>query len=170
MGNAKLVLQRHQLIPRSHSLAPHFQVFQSALNRDPQILKINGLGNKVERPPIHGRTDVFHIAISRDNDSPEVWIDLGHLFEQRETIHPRHIDVRKHHIDIRIRVQHLESLNAVVGKDEFVVSGANIAPHALPHEMFEIGFVINNEYLVLRLFHISASYIDILMVSYLYRR
>ena len=157
MGNAKLVLQCHQLIPRSHSLAPHFQVFQSALNCDPQILKINGLGNKVERPPIHSRADIFHVAISRDNYSTEVGIDFRHLFEQREAIHPRHIDIREHHVDIRIRVQYLKGLNAVVGKDEFVVSGANIAPHALPHEMFEIGLIINHEYFVLRLSHIYAS-------------
>ena len=70
----------------------------------PQVLKVDGFGDKVKRPPVHGRADVFHVAISRDDDRADVGIDFGNLFEQGEAVHLRHVDVCEHHVDVGVLI------------------------------------------------------------------
>ena len=66
------------------------------------------------------------------------------MFEQGEAVHLRHVDVCKHHVDVGILIESLEGFDAIVGKGEQVLPGTHIAAHALPHQVFEVGFIVNH--------------------------
>ena len=59
-----------------------------------------GLVMKSKAPPVHRRPDVPHIAIGRDDDGLEVAVQLVQPLQEREPVHPRHVDVGQDDVDM----------------------------------------------------------------------
>ena len=148
-GDAELVLQRHQLVPRLEGFAPFHQVLQGARDGEFQVVEVNRLGDEVEGAPVHGRAYVLHVAVGRDDYRANIGLDLGDLLDQRESVHLGHVDVGEYQVNVRLLLQPLEGFQAILGKDELVEAGANVTTHSLKHEPFEIRLVVHNQYLVL---------------------
>ena len=74
-------------------LAHHLDVTDGLLYRQFEIGEINWLDQEVERPAIHRCADVAHVAIGGDNDGRYLVVSFLQLPQQREAVHPRHVDV-----------------------------------------------------------------------------
>ena len=123
-------------------------MLQRAVDRDPQVVEVQRLGHEVECAAVHGRADVLHVAVGGDDHGADVRVDRGDLLQQRQAVHLGHVDVREDHIDVIFLAELLEGLHAVAGEDELVEALPDGAAHALEHEGFEIGFVVNDQDLV----------------------
>ena len=75
-------------------------------------------------------------------------LTFGICCEQREAVHPRHVDVRDDHIDLRIGFQFLQRLYAVVCKDKLVATPPDLPTHTLQDQRLKVRFVVDNEDLV----------------------
>ena len=147
-GHVQLVLQGDQLVPRRERLAPLGHVAQGPVYGDPEVLKVEWLGDEVERAPVHGSADVLHVAVGRDDHRPDVGVHLGYLLEQGEAVHAGHVDVGDHHVDVVLALEPLEGLHPVGGEDELIVAGPDVAAHPLQHQHFDVGLVVDHEDLV----------------------
>ena len=141
----KLVLQGDQLVARRQRFTPLFEVAQGSVYRDLKVLEIERLGDEIEGPPVHRRADILHVTVRRYDDGADIRIDLRYLFQKREAVHPRHVDVRDDHIDILMFVQHLESFDAVAGELEAVGAGSDLPSHALKYQWLKVRFVVDHE-------------------------
>jgi hypothetical protein len=74
-------------------LAHHLDVTDGLLDRQFEIGEINWLGQEVERATIHRDADIAHVAIGGDNDGRFLVVSFLQLLQQREAVHPRHVDV-----------------------------------------------------------------------------
>ena len=150
-GDVQFVLQRHQLVPGLQGLLPLGHVLQGSLDGDLQILEIQGLGDEIEGPPVHGGADVAHIPVCRDDDRADVGVNLGNLLQQRQPVHLGHIDVRDHHVNVGVLLQHFQRLHPILGENEAVLPRSDFAPHSLENQRLEVGFVVNYQNFVGRL-------------------
>ena len=121
---------------------------QGTVDSDAQVLEVEGLGYEVERPPVHRRSDVLHVAVGRDDHGAYLGVDLGNLLEQGQAVHLGHIDVRDDHVNVLVLLEHLEGLDTIVGEFEGVFAGPDVAAHALPHQRLKIRLIVNDENLV----------------------
>ena len=96
----ELVLQGDQLVARRERFPPLFEVSKRPVYGDLQVLEIKRLGDEIEGSPVHRHADVLHITVRRYDDGADFRIDLRYLFQKREAVHLRHVDVRDDHIDI----------------------------------------------------------------------
>ena len=71
-GDIELVLQSDQLVARRHRISLLFEVLESPLDGDLQIIEVYGLGDEVECPPFHRSADVLHVAVGRYDDAPDI--------------------------------------------------------------------------------------------------
>ena len=156
VGDAQLVLQRHQLVPRLQRLPPFLQVPQRPLDRNHQVVKIQRLGDEIKRPPVHRRANVFHIAVGGDDDRAHIRVDVGNLLQQRQPVHFGHIDVGDHHIDVAVVVEAFQGGDAVLREHQLIASGPDVAPHPLPEQRLHIRLVVHHQNLVRPLRHSAA--------------
>ena len=129
--HVQLPLQRYQLVAGGERLLPRLHVLQRALYRHLQVIEVEWLGNEVERTAVHRGADVLHVSVGRDDDRTEIGVQLRYLGQQRQPIHLGHVDIRDHHVDLRIAVEHIERLDPVLGEDERVAPGPYVTPHPL---------------------------------------
>ena len=81
---------------------------------------------------VHGRTDIIHIAISRNHDTFHGRIaHLVDLREQRQAIHLRHVDVAQDNVKIRMLQNHLECLQSVVRERKLILALADFSSEVL---------------------------------------
>ena len=99
-------------------LAQHFDMPKRLGDRRLEIGKIDGLGQEIERAAVHRGADVGHVAIGGDDDGRKLFLALLQLLQQRQPVHPRHVDVGDHHVDVAVRLQHAQGLDAVAGEHE----------------------------------------------------
>jgi hypothetical protein len=64
--------------------------------------------------------------------------------QEREPIHPRHIDVGDHQIDAAVCFQRGQSLDAVVGEQEVDCSVADLLTELLQDESFQVWLIVND--------------------------
>ena len=70
---------------------------------------------------------------------------LLQLRQQRQPVHPRHVDIGYHHVDMRMRLDRGQRLDAVMGKHEGHRAVADLAAKLLQHQCLEIGLVVDDE-------------------------
>src|SRR5262249_18436045 len=70
---------------------------------------------------------------------------LLQLLQEREAVHPRHVDVADDHVDIGVLVERGERFEAVVREEEIDCSLADLAAEFLQDERLEIGLVVDEE-------------------------
>ena len=83
-----------------------------------EIAKIDRLGHKIERAAIHRGADVGHVAIGRHDDGRDLVLALLQLLQQRQPVHPRHIDVADDEVDVVIGLERRQRFDAIVGEQE----------------------------------------------------
>ena len=110
-----------------------------------EIEEIDRLGHEIERAAVHGGADIGHVAIGRDDDGRELFFVLLQLLQQRQPIHPRHIDVGDHQIDVAVRLQRRQGFNAVAGEQEADRSVPDLVPELLQDESLQVRLVVNDQ-------------------------
>ncbi len=110
-----------------------------------EISKINRLGQEIERTAVHRGANVGDVTIGRDNDSRELLFALLQFLQQRQPVHPRHIDVGNHQIDVSVGLQHGQGLDAVAGKQKADGTTVNLVPELLLDKRFQVRLVVDNQ-------------------------
>ena len=126
-------------------LAQSFDVPQCLGDGGFQIAEIDRLGDEIERAAIHRGADIRHVAIGRHDDGGQPAVAFLQLLQQRQAVHPRHIDVADHQIDVAIRFQHRQRLDAVAGEEKLRRSVADLAAEFLHDESLQVGLVIDEQ-------------------------
>ena len=62
-----------------------------------------------------------------------------------EAVHPRHIDVGHHHVDIRMLLDRLQRLDAVMREYECDRAVADLPAELLQYQSLQIGLVIDDK-------------------------
>ena len=110
-----------------------------------EIAEIDRLGQKIERSTVHRGADIVHVAIGRDDDGRFLVFGLLQLLQQREAVHPGHVDVGHHHVDMRVIDDRLQRLDAVMGEYECHAAVADLLAKFLQHQRLKIGLVIDHK-------------------------
>ena len=82
-----------------------YDVFQRFQQRQFQILKLNRFANKIKSTAIHGYANIFHIAVSRNNNCFEQRVFFIQFCQQCQSIHYGHIDVTENNFYIRVYIK-----------------------------------------------------------------
>ena len=127
------------------SLAHHLDVADGLVDGHFEIAEIDRLGQKIERTSIHRSTDVAHVAIGGNDNGPLPVLRFLQLLQQGEAVHPRHVDVGNHHVDMRMIHDRLQRLDSIMGEYERHRAIANFPAEFLQNQGLEIGLVIDNE-------------------------
>ena len=148
-SNPEFVLHGNESVPGSQGFAQRHQVLARLVDRDAQVREVDGLGDEVERPAIHRGTDVLHVSVRGHDDGADVRIHARNLFQERQSVHARHVDVGKDHVDVTVLGEHLERFDAIVGECQLEPAGPDIAAKPLPHQVFEVRLVVDDQDLAL---------------------
>jgi len=65
------------------------------------------------------------------------------FLQQRQSIHPRHIDIGDDEVDVAVGLQRRERFDPIAGKQEFRRSVPDLVAELLQNESLEIGLVID---------------------------
>jgi hypothetical protein len=109
-------------------------VTDSFVNGRFEIAKIDRLGKKIERAAVHRGADIAHVAVGRNDDGRFLVFGLLQFLQQHQAIHPRHVDVGHHHIDMWVLLDRLQRLNPVMGEHESHHAVANLLAEFLQDE------------------------------------
>ncbi len=126
-------------------LAHHLDMTDGLVDGHFEIAEIDRLGQEVERAAVHRGADVAHVAIGRNDDGRFLVLGLLQFLQQRQAVHPRHVDVGHHHVDMRMILDRLQRLDAVMGEHERHRAVADLPAEFLQHQSLEIGLVIDDE-------------------------
>ena len=126
-------------------LAHHLDVADGLVDGHFEIAEIDRLGQKIERASIHRGTDVAHVAIGGNDDGRLPVLGLLQFLQQGQAVHPRHVDVGNHHVDMRMIRDRLQRLDSIMGEYERHRAIANLLAEFLQDQSLEIGLVIDNE-------------------------
>ena len=110
-----------------------------------EIGEVDRLRQEVERAPVHRRADIRHVAVSRDDHGREPGRLLLQLGEQGEPVHARHVDVGDDHVEIAVFGEKGQRLHAVAREAENDRAVLDLTAKLLPHQVFEIGLVVDDE-------------------------
>ena len=66
--------------------------------------------------------------------------------EQRQSVHPRHVDVAQHHVDRRVFAQSGQGVHPIVGESEAELPVADLPAEALDDQQLQVGLVVDDEY------------------------
>ena len=69
---------------------------------------------------------------------------LLQLLQQRQPVHPRHIDVGDHQIDVTIGLESSQGFDAVVGEQEADRAITDLMPKLLQDESLQVRLVVND--------------------------
>ena len=67
------------------------------------------------------------------------------FLQQRQAVHPRHIDVGNDQIDVAILFQHRQSFDAVMGEQKVHRPVADLAAEFLQDQRLKVRLVVNNQ-------------------------
>ena len=126
-------------------LAHHLDVADGLVDGHFEIAEIDRLGQKIERAAVHRGADVAHVAIGGDDDGRFLVLGLLQFLQQRQAVHPRHVDVGDYHVDIGMVLDRLQRLDAVMGEHELHRPVANLPAEFLQHQSLEIGLIVDKE-------------------------
>ena len=70
---------------------------------------------------------------------------LLQLLQQRQPVHPRHIDVGHHQVDVAVRLQHGQGFDAVAGEQKADRSVADLVPELLQDESLQVRLVVDDQ-------------------------
>ena len=110
-----------------------------------EIEKVDRLGQKIERAAVHRSANVGDVAIGGDDDGGKLLFVLLQFLQQREPIHPRHIDVGHHQIDVVVFLQHSQSFDAVAREQKVDAALANLTSELLLDEFLQVRLVVDNQ-------------------------
>src|ERR1700676_3741160 len=125
--------------------AHHLDVAHSLFDGHFEIAEIDRLGQEIERPAVHRGTDVAHVAIGRNDDGRFLFFRLLQFLQQGKAVHPRHIDVGHHHVDMRMILDRGQCFQSVVGEHEGHRAVANLLAEFLQDQSLEIGLIVDEE-------------------------
>ena len=110
-----------------------------------EVEKIDRLGQEIEGAAVHGGADIGHVAIGRDDDGRELFLVLLQLLEERQPVHPRHVDVGNHHVDVAVGLQHGQGFDTVAGEKKADRPVANLVPELLLDERLQVRFIVDDK-------------------------
>ena len=125
--------------------AGDLQIAQGLVDGRFEIGEVDRLGQEVEGAAVHRGADIGHVAVGGDDDRGQVLLALLQPAEQRQPVHPRHVDVADDHVDLGIVSQHSQRVHAVLGKDEAELAIADLPPEALDNQQFQIRLIVDDE-------------------------
>jgi hypothetical protein len=67
------------------------------------------------------------------------------LRQQRQAIHPRHVDVGHHHVNMRMLLDRGQRLDAVMREHKFHHAVADLPAEFLQHQSLEIGLIVDEQ-------------------------
>ena len=70
---------------------------------------------------------------------------LLQLLQQRQPVHPRHVDVGDHQVDVAVRLQHGQRFDAVAGEQKADGAVADLVPELLQDERFQVRLVVDDQ-------------------------
>ena len=146
-GHVKFLLDGNQPIPGFQGALQSLNVLEAFFDGRFEVVEINRLCQKVERPAVHGRANVFHVTIGGHDDRLDILFAIGKLTQQGQAVHHGHVDIGEDQVDIRVLLQHLQCLFAVVGKKKLQVPVADAAAELLTYQQLKIFFVIDDKHL-----------------------
>src|SRR6478672_2195874 len=117
----------------------------SLRNRRFEVAKIDRLGEEIKGAAVHRGADVDHVAISRDDDGRQLYLVLLQLLEEREPVHPRHVDVGNHQIDVLVGRQRSQGFDTVVREQKADGPIANLVPELLLDKRLQVRLVVDNQ-------------------------
>ena len=120
----------------------NIELIQALLDRDDQVLKVDGLGHEVERAPVHGGANILQITIGRNDDGLDPVLEFGQMLEQGQPVHARHVDVADDEIDVAVGFDLFEPLLAVPGEVEDELAVADLAPELALDQLPEVALII----------------------------
>ena len=83
-------------------LASLADMAEGLVDGDFKVGEVYRLGQEIECATVHRGSDIGHVAIGREDDSESLYRLLVELLKQRQAVHPRHVDVAHHHLDIGV--------------------------------------------------------------------
>ena len=112
-----------------------------------QIKEVDRLGHEVKRAAVHSGTDIGHIAVGRNDDSRHTFLALLQLLQQRQPIHPRHIDVGDDQVDTAVRLERRQRFDAIAREHEADRSVPDLTPELLQDERLHVRLVVDHKYM-----------------------
>ena len=91
-------------------LAHHLDMPDGLVDGHFEIAEIDRLGQEIERAAVHRGADVAHVAVGGNDDGRLLVLSLLQPREQRQPVHPRHVNVGHHHVDMRMLLDRLQCL------------------------------------------------------------
>ena len=70
---------------------------------------------------------------------------LLQLLQQRQPVHPRHVDVGHHHVDVAVLLEQLQRLDAVAREQEADEPVADLPAEFLQDQRLEVRLVVDDE-------------------------
>ena len=113
-----------------------------------EVEKIDRLGHEIKGAAVHRGADVGHVAIGRDDDGRQLFLALLQLLQQRQPVHPRHVDVGDHQVDVAVGLERRQGFDAVTGEQKADGSIANLVPELLLDERLQIRLVVDDQDIV----------------------
>ena len=110
-----------------------------------EVQEIDWLGHEIEGAPVHRGADIGHVAIGRDDDGRKSLLGLLQLLQQRQPIHPRHIDVGDHEVDVTIGLESSQRVDTVTGEQEADRSVPHLVTKLLQDESLQIRLVVDDQ-------------------------
>ena len=127
------------------SLTDLVYVLNGFFHRNFQVFEVDWLGDEIESSPIHGRPDIIHISICRDDDRFEQRVFFRQLLQKSQPVHFGHIDIAQHNINIGMLLQSFKCFIAVHSKYELVFLLSDLFAEFLLDQDFQICFIVDNK-------------------------
>lgn len=123
---------------------------QRVLNGLVQHHNVDGFRDEINRANVHRLPDVGHIIIGRHDNGFERFeavIRIGVLMnnvQHLQAIHPGHLDIHHHHVNVGMGVQDPQALLAIPSKQKPIGSGSDRLSELQREHGFGIRFVVNH--------------------------
>ena len=126
-------------------LAHHLDMADSLVDRHFEVAEIDRLGEEIERAAVHRGADIAHVTIGGDDDGRFLVVGLLQLRQQRQPVHPGHVDVGDHHVDMRMLLDRGQRLDPVMGEHKRNRPITDPLAEFLQHQSLEIGLVVDDQ-------------------------
>jgi len=139
----QVMLNREEFVMVGKSFPDNVQFPDGFFQGDFQIVEIDRFGYEIKGTPVHGRTDIIHIAVSRTNHSLEQRVfQFTHLAQQGQAIHLGHIDIAQDNPYIGYLYEFGQGFQPIESKMKLILVVTDLSPEFLVDYILEICFVI----------------------------
>ena len=146
LGDGQIALQGLELFAVGLHLTDIPYLLDRFLDRQTEVVEVDGLRGEVEGTVVHGLADITHIAVCRHHDALQCRVaHLVDLRQQGETIHLRHVDIRKDNVIVFVLQKHRQCFQSVMCKGKLVFTLADLPSEVLCQQQLEIVLVVDTE-------------------------